>query len=104
MPRISIAIDDDEDSLLSPPPRLSVPLDEGMQTQRSVENPRRAYSEQPFGRLSRGSFGSLRISDRFADLHETGLEGLSYNSHDVVHLQGQEGEVEPEYGNGMDFA
>ena len=104
MPRLSMAIDESEDSLLSPPPRLSAPLDEELQTQRSVEAPRRAYSEQPFGRLSRGSFGGIRVSDRFADLNETVLDDLSETSVNDSHFQGQDDEFEPEYGERVDLA
>ena len=99
-----MAIDDNEDSSLSPPPRLSAPLDEEVQTQHSVEVPRRAHSEQPFGRLSRGSFGSIRFSDRFADPNETVLEDLSDNSGDDSHFQGQGDSFEPEYGGRADLA
>lgn len=39
-------------------------------TQRSVELPRRAYGGQFRTRSSRGSFGSIRLSDRFGDFNE----------------------------------
>ncbi|UNI24249.1 hypothetical protein JDV02_010012 [Purpureocillium takamizusanense] len=60
-PRLSLPLDDDDDSDLQPP-RSS-----GLEdiTLGSVEKPRRAYSEQPGSRLSRGSFGSVRSSDIF---------------------------------------
>ncbi|KAI9819198.1 MAG: hypothetical protein M1827_007354 [Pycnora praestabilis] len=78
-PRLSLALDEEEDndSFYIRPPRLSVPLDDDNNTQQSVELPRRAISEQPWGRLSRGSFGSIRTSDRFADLNELGLDAVS---------------------------
>lgn len=104
MPRLSIPIDDNEDSLLSPPPQLPASLDEELQTQRSIEVPRRARSEQPFGRLSRESFGSIRFSDRFADLNETVLEDLSDNLGDDLHFQGQEDSFELEYDEGIELA
>jgi histone H3/H4 len=66
-PRLSIILDDDDDSYLLPPVRSEDPLEEDNFTQRSVEFPRRAVSEQP-GRLSRGSFGSIRTSDRYGDI------------------------------------
>ena len=70
-PRFSLALGDDEDddSLLLPP--QSAGLEDENFTVRSVELPRRAISEQP-GRLSRGSFGSVRMSDQFADLNDVG--------------------------------
>ncbi|KAI9795469.1 MAG: hypothetical protein M1833_006999 [Piccolia ochrophora] len=75
-PRMSMRLDEDDDdeddSLPLPPPRLSIGLDDENDTQRSVEMPRRAYSEQPGRRFSRDSFGGLRLSDRFADLNELG--------------------------------
>jgi hypothetical protein len=74
--------DDDEDELTIERPRLSLPIDEedeeddlqpprssGLEeenyTVQSVELPRRAATEQPLSRLSRGSFGSVRESDVF---------------------------------------
>lgn len=63
-PEFTLPIDedeDDDDELV--PPRLSG-LEEENYTVRSVELPRRAISEQP-GRLSRGSFGTVRESDFF---------------------------------------
>lgn len=65
-PRLSLALenDDDEDDSLLLPPR-SAGLEDENYTVQSVELPRRAISEQPSGRLSRGSFGSIRMSDQF---------------------------------------
>jgi hypothetical protein len=71
-PRLSLALGDDEDeddSLLLPP--QSAGLEDENFTIQSVELPRRAVSEQP-GRLSRGSFGSIRLSDQFTDLNDVG--------------------------------
>jgi hypothetical protein len=76
-PRLSLPIgddDEDDDSLLLPP--RSAGLEDENITVRSIELPRRAISEQPPGRLSRGSFGSIRMSDQFADLNEIGLDGI----------------------------
>jgi len=75
-PRLSLPLgedDDDDDSLLLPP--RSAGLEDENFTAQSIELPRRALSEQPPGRLSRGSFGSIRMSDQFADLNEIGLGG-----------------------------
>ncbi|RDL36057.1 uncharacterized protein BP5553_06669 [Venustampulla echinocandica] len=78
-PRLSLPLgdedddDDDDDSLFLPP--RSAGLEDENFTVQSVEFARRAISERPPGRLSRGSFGSIRLSDRFADLSELGLEG-----------------------------
>ncbi|KAJ6444033.1 subtilisin [Purpureocillium lavendulum] len=59
-PRLSLPLEDDDSDLQ--PPRSS-----GLEdlTMGSVERPRRAYSEQPGSRLSRGSYGSVRSSDIF---------------------------------------
>jgi len=78
-PRLSIPIDDDEedDSFHLAPPRLSEPLEDDNRTQRSVEVARRAISEQPGNRFARESFGIIRMSDRFADLHELDLDANS---------------------------
>lgn len=60
-PRLSLPIDVDDDSDLQPP--RSSGLEEENYTIQSIEYPRRAYSEQPLGRLSRGSFASPGLSD-----------------------------------------
>jgi hypothetical protein len=73
-PRLSLPLDDDDDdSFQLHPPQLSTPFEEENYTQQSVELPRRVNPEQNRNRLSRGSFGSIRASDRFADINELGL-------------------------------
>ncbi|KAH0563416.1 hypothetical protein GP486_002021 [Trichoglossum hirsutum] len=80
-PRFSLPLDDDEDdSFHLHPPRLSAPFEEESYTQQSVELPRRVNPEQ--SRLSRGSFGSIRTSDRFADINELGLGAFSEDGGD----------------------
>ncbi|KAI9645314.1 hypothetical protein NHQ30_006050 [Ciborinia camelliae] len=77
-PRLSIPLDDenedddneDDESLLLP--SLAVLEDENL-TSRSIELPRRAVSEQPNRLFPRGSFGSIRGSDRFGNLNEEEL-------------------------------
>jgi hypothetical protein len=67
-PKFSLALEvdeDDDDSLLLRP--RSVGLEDENLTAHSVELPRRAHSEQPPGRLSRGSFGSVNFSDQFVE-------------------------------------
>ncbi|KAL3420196.1 hypothetical protein PVAG01_08696 [Phlyctema vagabunda] len=81
-PRLSLPLDededdDDDDSLLLPTPQLAH-LEEDNFTVQSVEMPRRALNEQP-GRYARGSFGSIRLSDRFGDLNDIGSGGLNYD-------------------------
>ena len=75
-PRLSMPIEDsdEDDSLLLPP--QSAGLENEEFTGHSIELPRRAISEQPLGRLSRGSFGSIRMSDQFGDLNEIGLRSV----------------------------
>jgi len=79
-PRLSLPMgdEDDDDSFLVPP--RSAGLEDENFTIQSVELPRRAISELPPGRLSRGSFGSVRMSDVFADLNDPGLMGDRYDS------------------------
>jgi hypothetical protein len=48
-------------------------------TGHSVELGRRAISEQPLSRFSRGSFGSVRLSDQFGDLNDSRF-GETYDS------------------------
>ncbi|KAH0543768.1 hypothetical protein FGG08_001950 [Glutinoglossum americanum] len=82
-PRFSLPLDDDDDdSFHLHPPRLSAPFEEENYTQQSVELPRRVNLDQSGGRLSRGSFGSIRTSDRFADINELGLGALSEDGGD----------------------
>ena len=61
-------------------PRLSLPLDDGDHTERSIELGRRAISEQPSGRLSRGSLGTLRMSDRLGDTTTLQLDAIAETS------------------------
>ncbi|TVY28845.1 Inner kinetochore subunit [Lachnellula hyalina] len=75
-PRLSLPIgdeEDDDDSLLLPP--QSAGLEDENFTVQSVELGRRAISEQPLNRFSRGSFGSVRLSDQFADLNQLEFDG-----------------------------
>ncbi|KAJ3503919.1 hypothetical protein NM208_g16415 [Fusarium decemcellulare] len=68
-PRLSLPIDDEDSSSTSSdlrPPRLSQ-LNEADFTVNSIELPRRAISEQAASRMSRGSPGSVRMSDYFND-------------------------------------
>jgi hypothetical protein len=76
-PRLSLPIgeEDEEDDSLLEPPRSSGLEDENV-TVRSVELARRATMERGPGRLSRGSFGSIGMNDQFADLNESGLDGV----------------------------
>lgn len=66
-PTFTIAVDNngEDDSSLMDPPRLSMPLADAEETAKSVEVPRRVLVGNEQGRLSRGSFGSLRSSGRF---------------------------------------
>lgn len=79
-PSFSIAIEDraDEgDNFQLAPPQLSMPLQVGEQTGRSIEIGRRALDDQPLGRVSRGSYGTVRGSDQFDDLSALGLNDVS---------------------------
>jgi hypothetical protein len=75
-PRLSLPIgeeDEDDDSLLLPP--RSAGLEDENFTVQSVELGRRARSEQPLSRLSRGSFGSIGMSDNFGDFSAFRMDG-----------------------------
>lgn len=87
-PRLSMPLteEDEDDSFLLPPKRTLGTLDDENITQRSVELPRRALSEQPGGRYSRGSFGSIRTSG-FGDLSEFGLGALEGEVFDSSFVQ-----------------
>lgn len=66
---------EDDDTFHETPPRLSVALDdEDNYTVQSIEAGRRALLGR--SRLSRESFGSLRLSERFADVGELGVEAV----------------------------
>ena len=80
-PRLSLPMgeDEDEDDSFLVPPRSAGLEDENFTIQ-SIEFPRRAASELPPSRLSRGSFGSVRMSDVFADMNDTGTDVVGYDS------------------------
>ncbi|KAF2460271.1 centromere kinetochore component CENP-T-domain-containing protein [Lineolata rhizophorae] len=61
-PRLSMPLHDDDDSFHEAPPRLSMGLEDDPGTGNSVEGGRRARDWMP-SRLSRGSFGSVRVED-----------------------------------------
>jgi len=93
-PRFSINLEgtgeeEDDDSFHMPPPRLSLPLDNADHTERSIELGRRANSEQPSMRLSRGSLGTLRMSDRFGDTIDLQLDAIAETPADDSTLQYQ---------------
>ncbi|KAK8239777.1 centromere kinetochore component CENP-T-domain-containing protein [Phyllosticta capitalensis] len=94
-PRLSMPLHEDEDdSFHEAPPRLSLALDEadGDATQMSIEGGRRAYSEDPIRpRLSRTSFGRLRLSERFGDLDALG-EGEELVEGDATFAFGDDAE------------
>lgn len=82
-PRMSLGIEYDEGDSFHLPPILSIPLEDENHTLQSVEVPRRATSEQPFGRLSNGSFGSVLMTDRFADLDDLS-QGLALEREEEI--------------------
>lgn len=86
--------EEDEDDDRSPeiqPPRLSLPFEEDT-TQRSVEYPRRALSEQHIARSSRMSFGDVRLSENFADLSR--LDGTSQDDDYATMRRDEDDEAE----------
>ena len=88
-PRLSMPLDEDEDdSLLLPPMRSADFMEDDDLTQRSVELPRRAVVGQLGGRLSRGSFGSVRTSDQIGNINELGLDALADGNDSTFIQQG----------------
>jgi hypothetical protein len=75
-----------------PPPRLSLAFDEEDITQRSIEYPRRAMSERDRQRLSRMSFGDVRLSENFGDLSR--VDGTSEPGDTTMLQQGNDEEVQ----------
>lgn len=89
-PSFSVVIEDrayGDDSLQLAPSGLSMPLELGERTGRSIEIGRRALDDQLRGRLSQGSFGTVRGSDRFDDLSALGLNDVSQPPFDDSFLQ-----------------
>ena len=72
-----------------------MPLEEGEETARSVEVPRRVLVGEEQGRLSRGSLGSIRGSDKFGTLEESRID----DSHGNVGNDQQWQDVEDDMGN-----
>lgn len=66
-PCLSLPLDEDDSDLQ--PPRTSG-LEEENYTVQSIELPRRTVNEQPGPRLSRGSFGNVRVSDVFGNIND----------------------------------
>ena len=75
-PKFTIAVDneDDDESSLMAPPRLSMPVEEGEHTAKSIEMPRRALMGDDRGRVSRGSFGSIQTGDKVGTLGDLGMD------------------------------
>lgn len=74
-PRLSMPFNDlsDDDSFHVKPPRLSLALNDEDITTRSLEANRRATADT----IPRFSLGSTRLSERFADLNELGIDAAS---------------------------
>lgn len=90
--------EDDEDIK---PPRLSLPFDEEELTQRSMEFAMRDRSERDMTLLSRNSFGSTRLSDRFGELSR--LDALSEDGEDYTVMQDDDGNEPLEAGSDQEL-
>lgn len=105
-PRLSLPLrdmvpeEDDEGSPEMKPPRLSLPFDEEELTQRSIEFAMRDRSEKDMATLSRNSFGSTRLSDRFGELSR--LDALSEDGEDTV-MQEDDGNEHLESGSDQEL-
>lgn len=64
-----------------------MPLEPGERTERSIEIGRRAPDDQSTERLSQGSFGTVRRSDRYDDMSALGLHDVSQPPFDSDLLQ-----------------
>ena len=84
----------DEDSFQMQPPRLSLPIEESDYTERSTEMGRRAISEQQRGTMSRGIFGTMRMTDRFSDMTELQSDTITEGPDDETTLQRQTDSLE----------
>lgn len=82
-PRLSLPLDEDEEedsSVQIPPEDIAMHIEDENLTQRSVEMARRAANDPPGSRFARVSFGSIRFSDRFADVDQ--LKAAQSSEHD----------------------
>lgn len=80
-PRLSIGLrlDEEDDSFLLPPE--STGLEDENITVKSVELARHAINELPNSRISRGSFGSISVSNNvYTDLNDVGIKDDVENS------------------------
>ncbi|POS85811.1 hypothetical protein EPUL_001063 [Erysiphe pulchra] len=103
-PRLSIALkpDDEDDSFLLPPESTS--LEDENITVKSIELARRAIDEQPYSRLSRGSFGSIRMSNNvFSNLNEEGMNDDVDNSSYLVNFRKDDPTLLPNIDNDNDL-
>ena len=79
--------EDDDDSFRAPRARLSLLSEEYPDVERSIETPRRAFSEQSLSRLSRGGLESILDNDHSIDLGEAEVRGRydqNVDSDDVI--------------------
>lgn len=91
----------DEGSPEMKPPRLSLAFDEEEITQRSMEFAMRDRSEKDMATLSRNSFGSTRMSDRFGELSR--LDALSEDGEDHTVMQDDDGNEYLESGSDQEL-
>lgn len=77
---------DKDDTFQLASPRLSIPLEVGIQTGVSIDIGR-AIDDQPLRRLSRGSFETTRGSDRFDDPSALDLNNVSQHPFEESVLQ-----------------
>ena len=78
-PKLSLNVEesgeiDVEDGFQLPSPRLSLRIDDGDHTERSVEMARHGISEQPDGNVPRRGIEIMRTMDRFWDTSELQLD------------------------------
>ncbi|TQS35689.1 hypothetical protein Golomagni_03883 [Golovinomyces magnicellulatus] len=86
-PRSSLPLrpEDEDDSLILPPE--SAGLEDDNFSVKSIELFRHAVSEQSPGKISRGSFGSVRMSDVYNEMSDVGLKSNADESSYMVNFR-----------------
>lgn len=96
LPKFTIAVENEEDgSSFMDRPSLSIPLDEGEQTAKSIEIPRRAFMEdESGGRLSKDSLAGIQANEKFGILGDLEVDDARSDFDQVHHWQDVTDEIE----------
>ncbi|RKF74873.1 putative histone-fold containing protein [Golovinomyces cichoracearum] len=95
-PRSSLPLrhEDEDDSLILPPE--SAGIEDDNFSVKSIELFRHAVSEKSPGKFSRGSFGSVRMSDVFNEMSDVGLKSNADESSYMVNYRKDDPSIWPE--------